>query len=171
MPGMENPGLDARVLPERNDVEGVYPSKVVLGDFADESVYVNQAGGWAYSRGATEAAISRCRTVGVTFKAGTAKHLIIDQEKKRVLGVETESGEQHFGDKVIVACGAWTPTLVPELKVECLPTGQVAGMIQLTNEEYERYKDVPVTRLIDNGFYIFPVSNHVLQSGYPDRQL
>lgn len=38
MPGMQTPGLEARILPERRDVEGVYPNDVPLGDFASQHV-------------------------------------------------------------------------------------------------------------------------------------
>lgn len=72
--------------------------------------------------------------------------------------------------------GAWTPLLVPELKNDCLPTGQVVGAIQLTPEEHKWYKDVPVTRMIDNGFYIFPptadgiIKFAIHQKGYLNPQ-
>jgi sarcosine oxidase/L-pipecolate oxidase len=48
----------------------------------------------------------------------------------------------------------------------------VVGAIQLTPEELKRYKDVPVTRMIDNGFYIFPPTSQgvvkfaIHQKGY-----
>jgi sarcosine oxidase/L-pipecolate oxidase len=52
--------------------------------------------------------------------------------------------------------GAWTPLLLPELKENCLPTGQTVAVIQLTKEEQETYKTVPVSLCMDTGFYCFP---------------
>lgn len=34
----------------------------------------------------------------------------------RVTGLLTTDGSEHFGDTVIVACGGWTPSLVPEIE-------------------------------------------------------
>lgn len=92
-------------------------------------------------------------------------------------GVTTaENGDRFTADFTIACMGSWTPTLFPELKDECLPTGQVAATIQLTPEEHERYRDVPVTRMIDNGFYIFPpnkegiVKMAIHQKGYLNPQ-
>lgn len=172
-PDMRTPGKSARDLPARKDVENVYPADVKLGTFADgracewgpggvcvpDATDFNEAGGWANARGATEDAVAKCRAAGVQFRAGTAKELIIDERTNKVTGVATaEAGDRHIADKVVLCMGAWTPTLVPELQDECLPTGQAVAFIQLTPEEYERYKAAPATWVGDIGFYIFPVS-------------
>lgn len=114
---------------------------------------INHAGGWANARGATEAAVARARALGVKFVGGTASSLI--KEGNRVVGVETDRGS-YRADIVILTMGSWTPTLLPELSSTCLPTGQVVGVIELSEYEAARYRDAPVTRLIDNGFYVFP---------------
>ncbi|RSH78192.1 uncharacterized protein EHS24_002652 [Apiotrichum porosum] len=156
-PDMRTPGKSARDLPARKDVENVYPADVKLGTFADGRAYFNEAGGWANARGATEDAVAKCRAAGVQFRAGTAKELIIDERTNKVTGVTTaEAGDRHIADKVVLCMGAWTPTLVPELQEQCLPTGQAVAFIQLTPEEYERYKAAPATWVGDIGFYIFP---------------
>ena len=41
------------------------------------------------------------------------KHLV--RKGKRVTGLVTMDGNEHWGDIVIVACGGWTPSLVPEV--------------------------------------------------------
>lgn len=136
---------------------------------------INYAGGWANARGATEAVVARCRAAGVFFRQGTAAELIT--EGRKVRGVTTaENGDRVTADFTIACMGSWTPTLLPELKDECLPTGQVVATIQLTPEEHERYREVPVTRMIDNGFYIFPpnkdgiVKMAIHQKGYLNPQ-
>lgn len=201
LPGMETPGLRAYVLETEKDVKGVYPSKVALGDFARQNVCqfhsallsspsllcltrcrladFNEAGGWGHARGAVVDTVARLRKAGVRFVAGEASKLIYGTKDGRedVVGVRTRTGEDVKGDLVILCTGSWTPTLLPELGSELLPTGQVLGTIQLSKEEYVRYKDVPVsrerpfsyrrrrlttcsllqvTRMVDNGFYIFP---------------
>lgn len=90
--------------------------------------------------------VVRLRKAGVRFVAGEASKLIYGTKdaKEDVVGVQTRTGEDIFGDLIVLCMGSWTPALLPELGSELLPTGQVLGTIQLTKEEYERYKDVPV---------------------------
>ncbi|KAK5175419.1 uncharacterized protein LTR77_000558 [Saxophila tyrrhenica] len=38
------------------------------------------------------------------------------REGKRVTGIVTNDGEEHFADTTIVACGGWTPSLLPEIE-------------------------------------------------------
>jgi len=38
LPGMQTPGLEARILPTRKDVLNVYPTHAPLGDFASQNV-------------------------------------------------------------------------------------------------------------------------------------
>ncbi|WVQ96909.1 hypothetical protein IAU59_004017 [Kwoniella sp. CBS 9459] len=158
MPGMETPGLNAYILETEKDVATKFPDGVPLGDFAQQHVYINEAGGWANSRGAVTDVNLRSRGLGVRFEQGEALEFVYssDQGKVDVAGVKTKEGKEYRADLVILAAGSWSTKLVPELGDELLPTGQVLGTIQLSEEELSRYKEVPVTRLIDNGFYIFP---------------
>ncbi|OCF40029.1 hypothetical protein I317_06167 [Kwoniella heveanensis CBS 569] len=158
MPGMDTPGLKAYVLKTEEDVATKYPKGVPLGDFAQQHVYINEAGGWAHSRGAVVDVNLRSRELGVGFEQGEAEEFVYDAARgtKDVKGVRTKEGKIYHSDLVILAAGSWSTKLVPELGEELLPTGQVVGTIQLSQEELSRYNDVPVTRLIDNGFYIFP---------------
>lgn len=107
---------------------------------------INEAGGWGHARGAVVDTVVRLRKAGVRFVAGEASKLIYGTKdgKEDVVGVQTRTGENVFGDLVALCMGSWTAALLPELGSELLPTGQVLGTIQLTKEEYERYKDVPV---------------------------
>lgn len=122
---------------------------------------MNDAGGWANSRGAVVDVLARLRTLGVRFAAGEAAQLLFsdDDGTKDVHGVQTMEGESIFADFVVLATGAWTSTLLPEELAETLlPTGQVVGTVQLSPEELSVYRAVPVTLMLDSGFYCFPVS-------------
>jgi glycine/D-amino acid oxidase-like deaminating enzyme len=59
--------------------------------------------------------------IGVRVLIGIMKRLIIEvtdtKGTQRVKGVLLENGETIYGDYVIVAAGAWTPLLLPHLKV------------------------------------------------------
>lgn len=121
---------------------------------------MNEAGGWADSRGAVVDVLARVRALGVEFAAGEAAELLYKQSgsKQDVSGVRTTQGDSLFGDLVVLCTGAWTSTLLPELGHDLLPTGQAVGTIRLTEEEASVYAGVPVAFFMDTGFYCFPVS-------------
>ncbi|WVW84352.1 hypothetical protein I302_106386 [Kwoniella bestiolae CBS 10118] len=158
LPGMQTEGKDAYILETADDVKKVYPDGVALGEFADQDSYINEAGGWGHSHGAVVDTIRRLRAAGVRFVGAEAEELLygVSKGKIDVRGVRAKDGSSYCADFVLLTMGAWTPKLVPELASELLPTGQVVGVVKLNREELKRYKDVPVTRTVDNGFYIFP---------------
>lgn len=80
---------------------------------------------------------------GVEYESGYVTQ--IDDSGEGVI-IKTEDGRRFEGDMLIVASGAWTPSLLPEFdRPEGLvPTGQVLATIQLTPEEAKKYKGMPV---------------------------
>lgn len=71
------------------------------------------------------------------FAAGEASALLFTNknDKKDVSGVVTKEGDKLHADFVVLATGAWTSKLLPDLGSELLPTGQTVGTIQLTKDE------------------------------------
>lgn len=52
-------------------------------------------------------------------RAGSFKRpLFADDDETRCVGVETEDGTHYWADKVVLAAGAWSPTLV-DLEDQC----------------------------------------------------
>ncbi len=82
------------------------------------------------------------------------------EEEGAVKGVKLASGEEVRADLVVVATGAWTPALFAQEGMDGLPsvvaTGQSVAWIQLSEEERQDYKDIPVMINMDTGFYVFP---------------
>lgn len=107
----------------------------------------NKVGGWAASRDAVVEAIDLARRLGVTFRSGEAESLIVcpGPSGSDVKGVQTVDAREYRADFVIVACGSWTPKLLPELATNCLPTGQTVATVQLSKDEVEKHKDMPVS--------------------------
>lgn len=96
---------------------------------------------------------------GEVVPAAEAVELIIGDGD--VKGVRCKNGRQFKGDKVIVSAGAWTAGLLKGLLPEGLitSTGIMVAAFKLSEEEYERYKDIPVIMGFDEtGFYSMPVS-------------
>ncbi|CEQ43073.1 SPOSA6832_04969 [Sporobolomyces salmonicolor] len=164
-------------LESGRDVEKLYPEGVPVGSFegdfgcARRSVRDRNAhGGWAASRDAVVSTIALCRTLGVRVVAGEASNLLLTPSLKDVRGVRLTDGRTLEADFVIAACGSWTPMLLPELKENCLPTGQTIAMVQLSEEETRRYRDIPVSLCMDTGFYCFPpTSTGIVKMAIHDR--
>ncbi|OKL62196.1 hypothetical protein UA08_02323 [Talaromyces atroroseus] len=59
-----------------------------------------------------------CQRAGVHFvqdpTRGKVTQIVDDGDK--VIGIKTADGLEHHSDMVIVACGGWTPTLIPEVR-------------------------------------------------------
>lgn len=90
----------------------------------------------------------------VNSRAGAFKEPILDK-RGTCVGVETADGSRYFADKVVLAAGAWTPTLV-DLEDQCCSKAWVYGHIQLTPEEAKLYKECPVVYNGDYGFFFEP---------------
>ncbi|GAA5865610.1 hypothetical protein JCM1840_001460 [Sporobolomyces johnsonii] len=157
-------------LESGRDLQKLYPEGVPVGSFEGDFGYKNAHGGWAASRDAVVSTIALCRTLGVRVVAGEASNLLLTPSLKDVRGVRLTDGRALEADFVIAACGSWTPVLLPELKENCLPTGQTIATIQLTEEELTRYKDIPVSLCMDTGFYCFPpTSTGIVKMAIHDR--
>lgn len=61
-------------------------------------------------------------------QSGAVKSFSYDAAGK-VKGVHMKDGKQHYASKIVVACGGWTPSLLPELDGICETT---AGSVILT---------------------------------------
>lgn len=75
--------------------------------------YFNQRGGWAEAASVVSLLAGEARARGVCLRTGVVSSII--RKEGRVLGVVTEDGTEIKADRVVVAAGVWTPTLLPEL--------------------------------------------------------
>ncbi|KAF3766204.1 FAD dependent oxidoreductase [Cryphonectria parasitica EP155] len=123
-------------------------------------------GGWLAAAKAINAIGEFCRDQGVQFGFGGAgsfkRPLFGSEDPNTCIGVETEDGTQYFGDKVVIAAGAWSPTLI-DLEDQCCSKAWVYAHIQLTPEEALEYKGVPVVYHSDIGFFFEPNENGVIK--------
>lgn len=96
----------------------------------------------------------KLRKLGVNYLAGEAASLVYSSDGHTVTGVKLRDGRTLNADLVVLASGAWTSELIPEMGEALLPTGQIVGTIQLTHEERETYKHIPVTLYMDTGLSV-----------------
>ncbi len=84
--------------------------------------YFNPRAGWVESGRVVARLLSEAHALGVRVGEGVIVEKLIDRDA-RVTGVRTSDGDRH-ADYVLVAAGAWTPTLLPELTDVMWATGQ-----------------------------------------------
>ncbi|KAJ3357497.1 hypothetical protein GGF32_001044 [Allomyces javanicus] len=75
--------------------------------------YLNRTGGWAKASDAVTAVRAACMRAGVKFVTGAERGRAVQVMPGDQPTVVTADGARHTADTVVVAAGAWTPSLVP----------------------------------------------------------
>lgn len=85
--------------------------------------YFNPRAGWAESGAVVSSLIERAQSGGAQIVAEAEFESLIERGSQ-VVGVRTRGGPEYFADWVVMAAGAWTPVLLPELSTMMKPIGQ-----------------------------------------------
>lgn len=119
-----------------------------------KEVLINRASGWAAAGDALRAVTKKCLELGVKYVTAEVATLEFDG-RNSCTGVKTKSGEILSATHVIVAAGAFTPTLLEwsaatsgntglRAGERILAAGIATGMAQLDDKLYKKFKDMPV---------------------------
>ncbi|KAJ5375435.1 hypothetical protein N7517_007441 [Penicillium concentricum] len=113
---------------------------------------LDTTGGMAVADKACRFALHKARNLGAKFifgkEAGYMKELCYEDSK--VIGVKTRDGKSHAAELTVLACGGWTPVLLPELDGLC---EAIAGSVIL----FKIPRQSPLwERLAEGGLYGFP---------------
>ncbi|KAI9374737.1 FAD dependent oxidoreductase [Aspergillus egyptiacus] len=122
-------------------------------------------GGWLAAAKAINAIGQFLKGQGVKFgfgRAGTFKRPLFAADGTTCNGVETVDGTRYHADKVVLATGAWSPTLI-DLEDQCVSKAWVLAHIQLTPSEAAEYKNVPVVYDGDYGFFFEPNEHGIIK--------
>lgn len=132
--------------------------------------YYNPVGGWANAALGVKRLHERILALGGEIVPSAEVVQLLHEGGKGgsaadgngdVSGVKCADGREFRGDKVVLAMGSWTGSFMKDLLPQqmLVATGLGLGAFQLSKDEVERYKDVPVIMAWDgSGFYCFPVS-------------
>jgi len=119
--------------------------------------YFNPRAGWANSSRVVTRLLEEAQKIGVHLREGKAFARVLDSGS-RVSGVETADGEQFAAEYVIIAAGAWTPTLLPYLSEVMWAIGQPVFQFQV--EDPARFRppnfSVWAADIASTGWYGFP---------------
>jgi sarcosine oxidase/L-pipecolate oxidase len=87
---------------------------------------LDSSGGVTIADKACRFALHKARRLGAKFvldPVAGAFDFLITSSSGKVQGVKTKDGKTHLAELTIMACGGWTPSLVPELDGLCEATG------------------------------------------------
>lgn len=119
-----------------------------------KEVLINRASGWAAAGDALQAVTRKCIELGVKYVKADIATLEFDG-RGSCNGVRTKDGDVLSASRIIVAAGAFTPTLLEWSAVESgnaglrageriMAAGITTGMAQLDKEQHQRFKGMPV---------------------------
>lgn len=111
-----------------------------------------------HSRKALEKWAAEAESLGVKFASGpggTMTELEID-DKGELQGVRMASGDVLTADHYVLSTGAASPQVVPELSKQLWSKCWTLAHIELTKEEIEEWKGVPVIDHFELGFMFEP---------------
>lgn len=133
--------------------------------------YFNPEAGWVNAAGATASFMAAATKRGVNRVTAQATELLLDGSGGRIKGVRTADGKTLTADKVVLATGAWTSSMlspiedalnIPEqdrIEHQARCTGTISAYYKMSDEEIDRMTKVntPVIVYGGNG-EIFPPS-------------
>jgi glycine/D-amino acid oxidase-like deaminating enzyme len=119
--------------------------------------YFNPYGGWVESAKVVATLAMEAKAAGVRLlERTTCLHLI--EEDARVVGVQAVDGRAFRADLVLVAAGAWTPSLLPHLDDVMWATGQPIVHFRVEDPAAWQAPRFPVwaADISRSGWYGFP---------------
>lgn len=156
-------GLDSHKIRElhgQDEIKKATGYKNVTGEYG----YANFNSGWADAEACVAYALRRVHKEGggrVTIRGG-AKVEKLSFSADTCTGAVLSDGESISADLVILAAGAWSPTLI-DLQGRCLATGQAVAFIDITEEEQAAMGDRPVIMNMSRGMFIIPPRDNKLK--------
>ncbi|KAL8670494.1 MAG: hypothetical protein Q9168_004976 [Polycauliona sp. 1 TL-2023] len=127
--------------------------------------YINRSSGWANAEGAMRTQMRRILEEHrrdpsrLTLRRAKAKHLLFsptsNDSKPRVCGVQLTDSSSLRADLIILATGAWTPSLL-DLTGRVQSTAQCLAYLPLTSSEAEAMSAMPVLLNLSTGYFVIP---------------
>jgi glycine/D-amino acid oxidase-like deaminating enzyme len=133
--------------------------------------YFNPRAGWAESGKVVARIADEIRAAGVRLTESTAFERTL-VERDRVVGVKSADDRMLHADAVLIAAGAWTPALVPQLTNVMWTTGQPVVHFGVDDPSAWQAPRFPVwaADIARSGWYGFPaLADGTLKIGHHGR--
>ncbi|KAF4971529.1 hypothetical protein FZEAL_9813 [Fusarium zealandicum] len=129
------------------------------GPLAGFKGYFNKTAGYGHSANTLRAVYNYCATKGVRFvlgdKSGHVTSLTYDNSG-RCTGLKTADSRKHSAALTVCALGANGASLIPALGKFAVARSWSVAHVQLTEEECDLLRGMPVVNVRDLGFYFEP---------------
>ena len=170
-------GLDGKMVHELGDRDAIRAASGHEG-VSGERGYVNWGSGWADAEKCVAYALDCLKKEGgerVEVRADSRMRRLLfdDEETSRCTGVELDDGTKLSADLIVLAAGAWTPSLV-DMQGRALATGQALAYLSLSEAEQESLGRRPTVLNMSTGMFIIPPRGRelkVARNGYGYRNL
>lgn len=104
---------------------------------------VDTIGGTAIADKACRFALHKAQSLGVKVTFGAEAGCLVNlvHDGGRVTGIKTHDGKQHKARLVVLACGGWTPSLLPQLDGLCETTAGSVALLKIPKSSplYNRF--------------------------------
>lgn len=121
-------------------------------------IFYNPEGGYVESARVVARLLEKARSQGVELLEGT-KFEKLDESDSRVIGVVTSDGRRLSADRVVVAVGAWTPSVLTFTQDVFRAVGQPVFHLKPRNPDLFQADRFPVFLMSQStGFYGFPIN-------------
>ncbi|KAH7136404.1 FAD dependent oxidoreductase [Dactylonectria macrodidyma] len=121
--------------------------------------YFNRVAGYAHSGNTLRAVHLYCASRGVRFLLGEKSGNVVSLRyapSGRCSGITTADGVEHSASMTICALGAFGASLIPSLGKFAVARCWSVAHVQLTEEECDLLRGIPVTNVRDLGFFFEP---------------
>lgn len=166
---------------------GVDPFNQVKEDGKGYQGYLDTVGGFVYADKACRYALHLAQELGVRFILDPQRghfdrfYYKPNDPTSTVQGIVTADGQIHKATLTIIACGGWSPSVLPELDGLCETTAGSVATIQIPHDKphlRERFspENFPVWQYkvhagADGNLYGFPVDEQgLMKLGYRGRK-
>ena len=160
---------------DRLDADGIAATLPAFRSQHYADGYLNPFAGWSPSGRVVELLLAQAQQAGVKIES-ECRVVELMTNGSRVVGIRDDQAVEHFADLVLVAAGAWTPTLLPELDAYMACIGQ--PVVHLRVEDAEQFRPpnfaVWTSDIGTTGWYGFPATGDgILKIGNhgPGRRL
>jgi len=145
----------------REDVKALAPAVAEGPGMDGFTGHLNRLAGYAYAADAIRDLHKAVVEMGVkVVKGDGVASLCYDTghgpSARRCTGVKTESGKTYTADTTILTLGASLGTVLPDIGRQIVAKTWPIAHVQLTTEEAQKLKDIPVTFPRDLGFLFEP---------------
>ena len=137
-----------------DEVKQAWPAAFNGGELPGWKLYYSRNTAWVNAQEAMARMAREAIALGVEYVTGDAGHvteLLFDTNNgSTCVGVKCKDGSTFFADRIVLATGAAAAGLV-DLEGQIEANGHTVGHIQLTPEEVEKYKNMPIVDHLEGG--------------------